>query len=155
MTDFKKYKDVVYSIIGSAMKVHSELGFGLLEPIYNESLHLELLEQGINSETEVTIPCFYKNYRLEKSYRMDFVVGDIVVELKSTNDLIPAHRAQLFNYLRLTKKPVGLLINFGKKSLQGERYAYIEETNECVLLDKNMNLLYEEDVDFDFSDDEL
>ena len=141
MTYFKKYKDIVYNIIGAAMEVHSELGFGLLEPIYKESLHLELLEHGINSETEVTIPCFYKKHQLEKSYRMDFVVDDIVVELKSTNDLIPAHRAQLFNYLRLTRKPIGLLINFGKKSLQGERYAFIEETNECVLLDKNMNLL--------------
>ena len=53
-----------------------------------------------------------------------------------------AHRAQLFNYLRLTKKPIGVLINFGQSSLQGERYAYFEDTNECVLLDRNMDALY-------------
>ena len=53
-----------------------------------------------------------------------------------------AHRAQLFNYMRLTKKPVGLLINFGQPSLQGERYGYDEETNECILLDKNMRPVY-------------
>ncbi len=81
---------------------------------------------------------------MEKFYKMDIVVGDVIVELKSVKELVPAHRAQLFNYLRLTKKPIGLLINFGRQSLQGERYAYIEETNECILLDKDMNLLYPE-----------
>lgn len=74
--------------------------------------------------------------------------------LKSVKQLIPAHRAQLFNYLRITKKPVGILINFGAESLQGERYAYIEETNQCVLLDKEMNLLYEEDVDWNYDEDD-
>ena len=89
---------------------------------------------------------------MEKYYKMDLMVGDIVVELKSVKEIIPAHRAQLFNYLRLTKKPVGLLINFGQSSLQGERYAYVEETNECVLLDKDMNLLYPEYPDWDESE---
>lgn len=79
---------------------------------------------------------------------MDIVVDDIVVELKSVKQLVSAHRAQLFNYLRITKKPIGILINFGCESLQGERYAYIEETNQCVLLDKDMNLMGEEDIDW-------
>jgi GxxExxY protein len=70
------------------------------------------------------------------------VVGDIIIELKSVSELNSSHRAQLFNYLRLTKKPIGLLINFGQECLQGERYAYFEDTNECVLLDKNMNPVY-------------
>ena len=91
---------------------------------------------------------------MEKYYKMDLVVGDIIVELKSVKEIIPAHRAQLFNYLRLTKKPVGLLINFGQSSLQGERYAYVEETNECVLLDKDMNLLYSESPIWDEEDTE-
>ena len=143
----KDYKDIVYHIIGAAMVVHNELNGGLLEPIYNEALHLELLEQGIDNESEKLLPCFYKDYKLEKFYKMDIVVGDIVVELKAVEDIIPAHRAQLFNYLRLTKKPIGLLINFGQSSLQGERYAFIEETNECILLDKNMNFVFPEDED--------
>ena len=79
---------------------------------------------------------------------MDLVVGDVIVELKSVNELSSAHRAQLFNYLRLTKKPIGLLINFGEPSLQGERYAYFEDSNECILLDKNMNTVYPEDDEF-------
>ena len=136
--DFKKYKDTVYQIIGAAMEVHSELNWGLLEPVYNEALHLELLDRGIDNEREKQLPCYYKYHKLEKFYQMDIVVGDVVVELKSVDELNSAHRAQLFNYLRLTKKPIGLLINFGQSSLQGERYGYDEETNECILLDKNM-----------------
>ncbi|MBR5687662.1 MAG: GxxExxY protein [Prevotella sp.] len=132
------YKDIVYQIIGAAMDVHNELNWGLLEPVYNEALHLELHDRGIESEREKQLPCFYKQHRLDKYYQMDLVVGDVVVELKSVSELNSSHRAQLFNYLRLTKMPIGLLINFGQESLQGERYAYFEETNECVLLDKNM-----------------
>lgn len=142
--NLKKYKDIVYQIIGAAMTVHDELNWGLLEPVYNEALHLELLDRGIDSEQEKLLPCFYKHHQLEKFYKMDLVVDDVIVELKSVKELTSAHRAQLFNYLRLTQKPIGLLINFGQPSLQGERYAYIEETNECVLLDKNMNMLYPE-----------
>ncbi|MBR2154221.1 MAG: GxxExxY protein [Bacteroidaceae bacterium] len=143
----KEYKSLVYKIIGAAMKVHSELSWGLLEPIYNEALHLELLDEGIDNERELLLPCFYKSHKLEKFYKMDLVVDDVIVELKSVKELVSAHRAQLFNYLRLTKKPVGLLINFGQPSLQGERYAYFEETNECVLLDKEMNILRPEYAD--------
>ena len=143
----KEYKSLVYKIIGAAMKVHSELSWGLLEPIYNEALHLELLDKGIDNERELLLPCFYKSHKLEKFYKMDLVVDDVIVELKSVKELVSAHRAQLFNYLRLTKKPVGLLINFGQPSLQGERYAYFEETNECVLLDKEMNILRPEYAD--------
>ncbi len=141
--DFKKYKDTVYQIIGAAMEVHSELNWGLLEPVYNEALHLELLDRGIDNEREKHLPCYYKHHKLEKFYQMDIVVGDVVVELKSVDELNSAHRAQLFNYLRLTKKPIGLLINFGQPSLQGERYGYDEETNECILLDKNMRPAFE------------
>ncbi len=142
MLDPKKYKDIVYRIIGAAMEVHCELNWGLLEPVYNEALHLELLDRGIENEREQQVPCYYKNHQLEKHYQLDIVVGDVIVELKSVSELNSSHRAQLFNYLRLTKKPIGLLINFGQESLQGERYAYDEETNECILLDKNMKPFY-------------
>lgn len=140
--DFKKYKNIVYQIIGAAMDVHDELNWGLLEPVYNEALHLELLDRGIGNEREKQLTCFYKHHQLEKHYQMDLVVDDVVVELKSVDELCSAHRAQLFNYLRLTRKPIGLLINFGQSSLQGERYGYNEETNECILLDKNMQPVY-------------
>ena len=141
--NYKKYKDTVFQIIGAAMDVHDELGWGLLEPVYNEALHLELLDRGIDNEREKLLPCYYKHHKMDKFYQMDIVVGDVVVELKSVDELISAHRAQLFNYLRLTKQPIGLLINFGQSSLQGERYGYDEESNECILLDKNMCPVYD------------
>ena len=139
--NLERYKDVVFEIIGAAMAVHNELNWGLLEPVYNESLHLELKDRGVDNEREKYLPCKYKHHTLEKYYQMDIVVGDIIVELKSVACIKPEHRAQLFNYLRLTRKPVGLLINFGQPSLQSERYAFFKETNECFLLDKDMNIL--------------
>lgn len=147
MINPKDYKDIVYQIIGAAMTVHRELNWGLLESVYNEALHFELLDLGIEHETEKQLPCFYKHHRLEKFFQLDMIVAnEIIVELKSVSKIMPAHRAQLFNYMRLTKKPIGLLINFGQPSLQGERYAFINETNSCVVLDKEMDLVYPDDI---------
>lgn len=139
MIDTKKYKEIIYKVIGAAMEVHNELGYGLLEPIYNEALSLELYARGVKAEPEIYLPCYYKNQLMKKSYRMDIVVeGDIIVELKSVSKLCKAHRAQLFNYLRLTKKSIGLLINFGDEQLRGERYVYDESENHCYIVDKWM-----------------
>ena len=141
MKEFKSYREIVHRIIGAAMNVHSVMNNGLLEPLYQEALSIELGENGIANEREKELRCYYKNHLLEKTYKVDILVGDIILELKSVQEILPEHRAQLFNYMRLTKSPIGLLINFGNKSLQGERYGYIEEINECVLLDKNMKIL--------------
>lgn len=154
MTDLSKYANKVYKIIGAAMTVHSELGYGLLEPVYQEALHLELLDRGIANDREIEIPIYYKKHLLEKKYRMDIVVDDIIVELKSVTGLVSAHRAQLCNYLRLTRKPIGLLINFGEESLEGERWAYDQSTNECFLVDKNMEPVEDADYSYLLDDDE-
>lgn len=146
MVDFSKYVNSVYKIIGSAMIVHSELGWGLLEQVYQEALHLELLDRGIANEREQEIEIYYKKHLLEKKYRMDIVVGDIIVELKSVTSLASVHRAQLCNYLRMTRKPIGMLINFGEESLIGERWAYDEDTNECFVVDRNMKPI--DDADY-------
>lgn len=154
MTDLSKYANKVYKIIGAAMTVHSELGYGLLEPVYQEALHLELLDRGIANDREIEIPIYYKKHLLEKKYRMDIVVDDIIVELKSVTGLVSAHRAQLCNYLRLTRKPIGLLINFGEESLVGERWAYDQSTNECFLVDKNMEPVEDADYSYLLDNDE-
>ena len=145
MTDLTKYANKVYKIIGSAMAVHSEMGWGLLESVYQEALHLELIDRGIANERELEIPVYYKKHLLEKKYRMDLVVDDIIVELKSVSKLVSAHRAQLCNYLRLTRKPLGLLINFGEVNLIGERWAYDEKTNECFIVDRYMEPISDAD----------
>lgn len=146
MVTAKKYSRIVYDIIGAAMEVHSTLSFGLLESIYQEALSLELANRGIESEREKEILTYYKNCLLEKRYKADIVVGDIILELKSVSQVLPAHRAQLCNYLRLTKKPVGLLINFGEPSLVGERWIYDETGNNCFLVNKDMEPI--SDVDY-------
>lgn len=142
MLNCKQYANAVYQVIGAAMEVHRELNYGLLEPVYQEALHLELKDRGIDNEREKEIECFYKRHKLDKKYKIDIVVGDIIIELKSVSKIIPAHRAQLCNYLRLTKCPIGLLINFGEESLIGERWAYDADTNNCVLVDRQMEPVY-------------
>ena len=127
------------------MAVHSEMGWGLLESVYQEALHLELIDRGIANERELEIPVYYKKLLLDKKYRMDLVVDDIIVELKSVSKLVSAHRAQLCNYLRLTRKPLGLLINFGEVNLIGERWAYDEKTNECFIVDRYMEPISDAD----------
>ena len=148
MLDLTKYANKVYKIIGAAMAVHSELNWGLLEPVYQEALHLELLDRGIENQREQEITVYYKKHMLDKKYKMDIVVDDIIVELKSVTSLAPAHRAQLCNYLRLARKPLGLLINFGEESLIGERWAYDADTNECFIVDRNMQPISDADYSY-------
>lgn len=143
MTDPKSYQHIVYNIIGAAMSVQDELNWGMAEAYYTEALHMELLDCGIENKMECQVPCYYKGRRMEKCYQPDIMAGDVMIELKSVSGLISTHRAQLFNYMRLTRTPIGLLINFGQPMLQGERYWLNEETNECILLDRNMNPVYD------------
>lgn len=148
MLRLSQYSDKVFQIIGAAMAVHSELNWGLLEGVYQEALHLELLDRGIDNQREKEIEVYYKNHLLDKKYRMDIVVDDIIIELKSVTSLAPEHRAQLCNYLRLARKPLGLLINFGEESLIGERWAYDEDTNDCFIVDRNMKPISEADYNY-------
>ena len=148
MLNLSKYSNTVYKIIGAAMTVHSELNWGLLEPVYQEALHLELLDRGIDNQREQEITVYYKKHVLDKKYKMDIVVDDIIIELKSVSSLSPAHRAQLCNYLRLTRKPLGLLINFGEESLVGERWAYDADTNDCYIVDRNMEPISDADYTY-------
>lgn len=153
MQSLNEYSELIYQIIGAAMEVHRELKWGLLEPIYQEALHLELLDRGIDNKREQGVLVFYKHHQLKKEYKMDIVVDDVVVELKSVTKLIPAHRAQLCNYLRLTRKPVGLLINFGQERLAGERWVLDVKTNRCRIVDRNMEIIPDTDYDDLLADD--
>ena len=100
--------------MGAAFEVHREIGGGLLEEIYQESLEIELQERGIPFRAKDEIAVYYKARKLKKRYIPDVVVHEhIVVELKSVKELSSAHEAQLINYMRLSRHPVGYLINFG------------------------------------------
>src|SRR5882672_9372145 len=104
---------VTEKIIGAAIEVHRCLGPGLLESAYEECLCYELSQLGLRFERQVRLPVQYKTLKLDCGYRMDLVVEDaIVVEIKSIEDLLPIHDAQLLTYLRASEKRVGLLFNF-------------------------------------------
>ena len=116
-------KDECYAIVGAAMEVHKELRGGLLEAIYHEALILELTDRGVPFESEKELDVFYKGKKLQKKYFADLVCyGDIIVEIKAVSELLPEHEAQIINYLKITKKKVGLLVNFGGKELVWKRF---------------------------------
>ena len=128
----------MYTVIGAAMEVYNELGRGMEEPIYQNALQIELEEQGIPYEREKKMRTFYKGKQLKPYYYADFICfGNIVVELKSVSSLNPEHRAQLFNYMRITKMELGILINYGSKMLISERYVYDKEEDQFILITKD------------------
>lgn len=116
------YKTEAYKIIGAAMEVHKELGPGFLEAVYQEALEIELHKQKIPYEREKLMNIFYRGIKLKKRYAADYVCYDkIIVEVKALSALSSDHEAQILNYLKTTSLKLGLLINFGTKSLQYKR----------------------------------
>ena len=130
----QQYKDM-YNVVGAAMEVYNTLGRGMEEAIYQEALQMELEDRledrGIGSKR---FDMFYKGKKMKKRYKADFVVNGVIVELKSVSVFSPEHRAQLFNYMRITRQKRGILMNFGGKSFAAERYWYQEETDDFILL---------------------
>ena len=122
MADYK-YKEITEKIIGSAMKVHAALGNGFQEVIYQRALAWELSQAGLSFAREIEQDIFYKKL-IEPigTRRADFVVeGKVLVELKAIIELEDVHLAQVLNYLKAYRLEVGLLINFGRKSLTFKR----------------------------------
>jgi len=116
-----KYSELTSKIIGCAMTVHSALGNGFQEVIYQRAMAIEMAEQGIDFSREYEMPVYYKNQQIG-TRRVDFLVEDVVsLELKAIIQLEDVHLAQAINYLEAYDLEVGLLINFGAKSLQFKR----------------------------------
>ncbi len=114
-----KLADLTGKIIKAALEVHNHLGPGLLESAYEECLVYELEKMGLMVERQKSVPLIYKEIRLECGYRIDVLVEDkVIVELKSVDEMLPVHEAQILTYLKLAKKEVGLLINFNVKQLK-------------------------------------
>lgn len=106
-------QEVSHEIITAAMRVHSELGPGLLESTYGACLQHELRVAGVSSQAQVGLPVVYRGTRLDLGYRMDLLVENlVVVEIKSVEAISPVHYAQVISYLKLSGKSIGLLINF-------------------------------------------
>jgi GxxExxY protein len=122
MEDRILFKEESYKIIGAAMEVHKVLGCGFTEPVYQEALELEFQLRDIPYVREKNFKITYKGQLLDKEFRPDFVCYDeIIVELKAVSDFTDEHYAQVYNYLKACQMDLGLLINFGKKSLEHKR----------------------------------
>jgi GxxExxY protein len=109
----QRENEITKRVIGFAIEVHRALGPGLLESAYEECLCYELAQRGLPFLRQVQLPIRYKDVKLDCGYRMDLLIGDLViVEIKAVESLAPIHEAQLLTCLKLAGKPVGLLINF-------------------------------------------
>ena len=132
MSITQKYLDeLTFKIIGCAIEVHKELGPGLLESVFEKCFIRELALQNIAYKTQLWVPIEYKGLQLDADLRLDVLVEDLIlVELKAIDGLLPVHQAQVLTYMKLLKKPKGVLINFnctnifkeGQKTLVNEYY---------------------------------
>lgn len=115
MTD----NELTYEIRGSIFDVYNELGPGLLESVYEEALCFELEQRGLKVERQVEVPIQYKGNKLKTPLRLDLLIeNQVIVELKSVEEMKPVFAKQLLTYLRLLDKRVGLLVNFSSNNIR-------------------------------------
>jgi GxxExxY protein len=113
-----------YAIIGAAIEVQRAFGTDLLESAYGDALEIEFTDRGIPHVRELVLPIMYKGRTIKTRYRADFVCGEVLLELKASRSLSPADLAQMWHYLAVTGKQVGLLLNFGHAPLQVRRFVH-------------------------------
>ena len=114
-----QWNAISYRILGCCFQVHSHLGPGLLESVYDDALAMEMSSRGLTFERQLPVPVQYKDEIVGDSLRLDFLVEDtVVIEIKAVETLHKIHATQLLTYLKLTKKPLGLLLNFNTSSLR-------------------------------------
>jgi GxxExxY protein len=128
------FKDEGYQLMGAGFEVYNQLGYGMAEEIYQQSLEIELSLCNIPFQSKSQLSVFYKDHQLDTHYEPDlFVFQGIVVKLKAVTEINTDHEAQLFNYMRVARQPVGYLINYGHKGeLQWKRFILsdLHETQE-------------------------
>ena len=135
----EQQKSISFIVTGCAYAVYNEMHYGLMESAYEAALTWELEQKGFHVERQVLLPLYYKGVKLEQTYRIDLLLERrIVIELKTTSQVLPEHRMQLMNYLRLTHLEYGMLINFGPEGVRVERYVFDETHNRVELLTENV-----------------
>jgi GxxExxY protein len=119
-------------IIGAAIEVHNHLGPGLLENTYQRCLQHELIKRGLEVQSEVGLPVVYKEQKIDLGYRIDLLVEEaVIVELKTVDKISQLHRSQLFTYLKLSDKKLGLLLNFNSKLLKDGIVRMANSSSAC------------------------
>jgi len=122
----KEYNPITKQIVDAAYHIHTRLGPGLLESVYERVLLYELMDRGFKVEKQKPMPITYKKLSFDVGFRADLVVNDcIIVELKSVESVSAAHKKQLLTYLRLANLRVGLLINFGENLIKNGIYRIV------------------------------
>jgi GxxExxY protein len=108
-----QWEHITAQIISTSMKIHSDIGPGMLESVYRRCLQQELINAGVSVRAEVALPVLYNGLHLESGFRLDLLVENtVIVELKAIEAILPIHKAQLLTYLRFANMPLGLLLNF-------------------------------------------
>jgi len=120
--------EISRQVVDAAVQVHKKLGPGLLESVYRECLVYELQKRGLRVEVEVRVPIVYDGVPLKSALRLDLLVdSEVIVELKSIEDVLAVHRAQLLSYLKLTNKRLGLLLNFNVPLIKNGIYRLVNK----------------------------
>jgi len=133
------FQDLTHEIISSAIEVHKMLGPGLLESVYRLCLQLEFDHRKIQYRKELDIPLVYRDQKIERAFRIDFLIeNEIILELKSSEGILPVHEAQLLTYLKLSGKQIGLLINFNVSLLKNGIRRCILTRNKSVYTEFEM-----------------
>jgi GxxExxY protein len=110
---------IAAAVVDAAFKIHTTLGPGLLESVYESTLEYELRKRGLSVRRQISLPVYYEGLKLELGYRVDLIVGDkVIIEIKSIEALAPIHKRQLLTYLRLANMRLGLLINFNVERIK-------------------------------------
>ena len=134
-------KEEVYQVVGAAIEVHRQLGYGFLEAVYHEALEIELSSRNIPYKSQVPLRIKYKDVVLKKEYAADLICFDsVIVEIKALNKLGGSEESQIINYLKATGLKVGLLINFGSVGkLEWKRFVLwsYEDTGGYLWIGKN------------------
>ncbi len=124
----KQITQLSYEITGCAITVHKALGPGLLESVYQKGLTHELSKRGYSVIQQVAVPVYYDDQVIDTELKLDLLVNDtIVIELKAVENKLPVHEAQLLTYMKLLKKPQGLLINFYTDNITKSLKPFVNE----------------------------